>query len=146
MRSLIDWVASAEVTGDVYGSALYTIISKATADEMDREALISAVFAIIKREKKGAATEKSSGGRKIAITLPLIMAIAGLCVAANNKFNLYLTGVLPTAIFFPIYNVGILILTTISAIFIFKERLSLKQWIGVAIGIISVVCIRNPFA
>ena len=44
MRSLIDWVASAEVTGDVYGSALYTIISKATADEMDREALISAVL------------------------------------------------------------------------------------------------------
>ena len=44
MRSLIDWVASAEVTGDVYDSALYTIISKATADEMDREALISAVL------------------------------------------------------------------------------------------------------
>ena len=74
------------------------------------------------------------------------MAIGGICTAANNKFNLFLSGALPTAIFFPIYNVGILILTTLSAIVIFKEKLSLKQWIGVAIGIISVICIRNPFA
>lgn len=44
MRSLIDWIISAEITGDVYHSALYTIISKATADEMDREALISTVL------------------------------------------------------------------------------------------------------
>ena len=44
MRSLIDWIISSEITGDVYESALYTIISKATADELDREALISTVW------------------------------------------------------------------------------------------------------
>ncbi len=44
MRSLVDWIESAEITGDVYRSALYTIISKATADETDREALISSVL------------------------------------------------------------------------------------------------------
>lgn len=44
MRSLIDWIISSEITGDVYESAKYTIISKATADELDREALISAVL------------------------------------------------------------------------------------------------------
>ena len=44
MRSLIDWITSAEITGDVYQSALHTIISKATADETDREALISSVL------------------------------------------------------------------------------------------------------
>ena len=32
MRSLIDWIRSMQVTGDVYHSALYTIISKATSD------------------------------------------------------------------------------------------------------------------
>lgn len=40
----IDWIESAGITGDVYRSALYTIISKATADETDREALISSVL------------------------------------------------------------------------------------------------------
>ena len=57
MRSLIDWIISSEITGDVYESALYTIISKATADELDREALISTVLAPIfapKRHKASA--------------------------------------------------------------------------------------------
>lgn len=44
MRSLIDWIISTSITGDPYESALYTIISKATADEEDREALITAVL------------------------------------------------------------------------------------------------------
>ena len=44
MRSLIDWIVSANVTGDVYESALYTVISKATAVEEDREALITSVL------------------------------------------------------------------------------------------------------
>lgn len=44
MRSLIDWVISTEITGDPYESALYTIISKATANEEDREALITSVL------------------------------------------------------------------------------------------------------
>ena len=57
MRSLIDWIISSEITGDVYESALYTIISKATADELDREALISTVLEPIfapKRHKTSA--------------------------------------------------------------------------------------------
>ena len=44
MRGLIDWVTSAEISGDPYTAALDTIISKATADEEDREALITSVL------------------------------------------------------------------------------------------------------
>lgn len=44
MRSLVDWITSTEVTGDPYASALCTIISKATADEEDRNALITSVL------------------------------------------------------------------------------------------------------
>lgn len=44
MRSLIDWVISTEISGDPYVSAMYTVISKATSDEEDREALISTVL------------------------------------------------------------------------------------------------------
>lgn len=44
MRSLLDWIVSSEITGDVYRSALYTVISKATSDEDDRQALISSVL------------------------------------------------------------------------------------------------------
>jgi midasin (ATPase involved in ribosome maturation) len=44
MRSLIDWIISAEITGDPYTSALYTIVSKATANEEDRQALITSTL------------------------------------------------------------------------------------------------------
>ena len=44
MRSLLDWVTSAEISGDPYTAALDTIISKATADEEDREALITSIL------------------------------------------------------------------------------------------------------
>ena len=44
MRSLIDWITSSEITGDVYRSALSTIISKATSDEEDREALKTTIL------------------------------------------------------------------------------------------------------
>ena len=44
MRGLIDWVTSAEISGDPYTAALDTIISKATADEEDREALITSIL------------------------------------------------------------------------------------------------------
>lgn len=44
MRSLIDWIISSEITGDVHKSALSTIISKATSDEDDREALRTAIL------------------------------------------------------------------------------------------------------
>lgn len=55
MRSLIDWIVSAEITGDVYSSAMSTIISKATADEVDRAALVESVLEPIfapKRRKR----------------------------------------------------------------------------------------------
>lgn len=57
MRSLLDWIVSTEITGDAYQSALLTVVSKATADEADREALVSTVLEPIfapKRRKASA--------------------------------------------------------------------------------------------
>ena len=75
-----------------------------------------------------------------------IMIASGACVAVNNKFNLYLSGVMDSAVFFPIVNGGGLVLTTLAAVLLFKEKLSTKQWIGVVLGIASVVFLCNPFA
>lgn len=44
MRGLIDWIISTEITGNPYESALHTVISKATANEEDRHALITSVL------------------------------------------------------------------------------------------------------
>ena len=106
--------------------------------------LIVLVLRRLEKARGGYKQEKERDGRE-TLRVILIMVAAGICTALNNKFNLYLSGVIPSAIFFPIVNGGGLVLTTIAALVIFKERLTLKQWIGIGIGIVSVVLLCNPF-
>ena len=111
--------------------------------------LVSAVFSMLlylvfyKKEGKNEAWAKSD--KKTLVLLFATMVISGICGALNNQFNLYLCGVIPAAIFFPIVNGGHLILTTLSALVLFKEKLTVRQWIGIAVGIVSVVLLCNPF-
>ena len=74
-----------------------------------------------------------------------IALLCGVCVAVNNKLNLYLSGVMDSAVFFPVVNGGGLVLATLAAVILFKERLDKKQWIGVIIGILSVIFLCEPF-
>ena len=73
------------------------------------------------------------------------MAVSGIAVALNNRLNLLLSGLLDSSVMFPVVNGGGLILTTLSATLLFRERLSGKQWIGMAIGTLAVILLCNPF-
>jgi len=73
------------------------------------------------------------------------MLLGGVCVAVNNKLNLYLSGVMDSAVFFPIVNGGGVALVTLAAVVIFREKLTLKQWIGIAFGVVSIILLCNPF-
>ena len=106
-------------------------------------ALFCTVFAVL-LQKREARTAREKG--RITWRLLAIMLASGVCVAANNKYNLYLSGVMDSAVFFPIINGGGLILTTLAAVVMFGERLSKKQWIGIALGIASVIFLCDPFA
>ena len=112
-------------------------------------AVLCAFFAaLMKRRESRFADEKEkekNGKRQVWFLLGIMIA-SGACVAVNNKFNLYLSGVMDSAVFFPIVNGGGLVLTTLAAVLLFKEKLSTKQWIGVVLGIASVVFLCNPFA
>jgi multidrug transporter EmrE-like cation transporter len=48
---------------------------------------------------------------------------------------------MPGIIFFPIVNGGVIILSALSAILLFRERLPKMQLIGLIAGIISVLCL-----
>ena len=82
---------------------------------------------------------------KHSLTLLLLcMFVAGVGVALNNRFNLYLSGVIDSAVFFPVVNGGGLILSTLAAVVFFKERLAKKQWIGILLGIVAVLMLCTP--
>ncbi len=76
----------------------------------------------------------------------LLMAMIGICTATNNKLNLFLSGVMESAVFFPLVNGGNLILTALAALLLFRERPTGKQWAGLLIGTLAVVFLCNPFA
>ena len=68
----------------------------------------------------------------------IFVAISGIVGALNHCINLYLSGVVDSAIMFPIVN-GIPLMGGIIVSFtLFKERLSKRQIIGLIIGIIAV--------
>ena len=81
---------------------------------------------------------------RVPVTVALLL-VGGVCVAMNNKWNLYLSGVMDSAVFFPIVNGGGLVLTTLAAFIVFKEKLSEKQRLGICLGILSVIFVCNPF-
>lgn len=101
-------------------------------------AVFCTIFAVILKKREERNTYAS--GKMLGV-----MVASGVCVAVNNKLNLYLSGVMDSAVFFPIVNGGGLVLTTLAALLLFREKLSKKQWIGVVLGIASVVFLCNPF-
>lgn len=112
-------------------------------------AVFCSIFAALLKRREGRSAIANNSGNKNKKRFWLLLSImiaSGVCVAVNNKFNLYLSGVMDSAIFFPIVNGGGLVLTTLTAVLLFKEKLSKKQWIGVILGIVAVVFLCNPFA
>lgn len=56
-----------------------------------------------------------------------------------NLLVMILTGMIPNAVLFPSISAGGIVLSCITAIFIFKEKLSRMQIVGYIMGIISVI-------
>lgn len=78
-------------------------------------------------------------GRSSAFLLTVLFCAAGIGVALNNLINLYLSGIVESAVFFPTVNGGGLILTTVASLVFFREKLTIRQWIGMAFGIAAVL-------
>ena len=66
---------------------------------------------------------------------------SGIAMGAVNVINLYLAGVMDKHIFFPIVNGGLIFFTLAAAVIFFREKLTVKQWIGLILGIIQLAVI-----
>lgn len=86
-------------------------------------------------------SKERPSGYKIKSKATLFVIIAGLFVGTTNKINLYLSGVMSSVILFPINNGGVIILSALASIFVFREKLTQKQKLGLVIGVIAVLCL-----
>ena len=67
------------------------------------------------------------------------MAICGIANGAVNLFVILLSPRMDSSIMFPLISAGGIVLTSLVSILLYKERLSLKQYIGMALGIAAIV-------
>ena len=58
-----------------------------------------------------------------------------------NYINLKLSGLLPSQLFFPLVNGSAIVLSSLSSVFIFKERITKKQVVGLVGGLLSLIAI-----
>jgi drug/metabolite transporter (DMT)-like permease len=107
--------------------------------------LFSSTLTLILSRKENPLTFIKEKDKKSKFLLILSIIVCGALIAVNNKLNLYLAGVIDSAVLFPILNGGGVALATIASLLVFKEKLSLKQWIGIAIGAIAIILLCNPF-
>jgi len=76
---------------------------------------------------------------RIKSTASIFVLLSGVANGAINLINLYLAGKLPGVIFFPIVSGGVIILSGMAAIIVFKEWLQKKQVVGVVAGVLAVI-------
>lgn len=102
--------------------------------------VVSGIIYII--NARHTARAKSVPVSKSAFILPIV---SGVCLSIPHTVNLFLSGVLPSILFFPTANLCPMILNMLTSVFLFKEKLSFKQWLGILFGILSTVFVSGIF-
>lgn len=103
-------------------------------------AVISAFMLLFGKNKRNVGAFDSAMRRPLFWILPIV---GGCVFAFPHTINLFLSGQLKSVIFFPIVNLCPMLVSMLSGMLIFRERLSLRRWAGVAVGILSTVLLAG---
>ena len=75
--------------------------------------------------------------------------VGGVALGVPNFFSIHLIlvalrGGLPAATVFPVLNVATIVLSALLALALFGQRLSPRQWSGVAVAVVAIVLLVRP--
>ena len=70
----------------------------------------------------------------------LLAVLIGCCTGVTNRLNLFLSGVLPSILFFPAVNGGCVLLTGLLSAILLRERLTHRQRLGIGVGVAALAC------
>ena len=90
-------------------------------------ALILCAAAVIMTRRDGRLPKVPSGALGYAVA-------SGAFGCIYNRLNVTLTGILPSVVFFPLFNGSVILLSTIAGVLLFGERLDRKQIYGILLG------------
>ncbi len=92
--------------------------------------LVLFAFVLVKERREIIPSVKGGG---------LIMILCGATNGLVNLLVMLASPLVDNSVFFPLISAGGIVLTWIISVFLYKEKLSLKQNIGLVLGIISIV-------
>ena len=90
-------------------------------------------------------TAKRYYNKRVNITLHTIVggSILGLINFGSTYYILKAMDIFASSVVFPITNAGIVTLSTLLGWSVFREKLSLRNWIGIALAIAAIIMIAN---
>ncbi len=97
-----------------------------------------ASFAVVAKSKKSVAKVFDFDKRIIAVAV-----VVGICTALTHRINLYLSGAMPSIIFFPIANGASVVLCAVISAIVFKEKYNAKQYVGLGFGIAAILLLSG---
>ncbi len=103
--------------------------------------LVSGLMLIKERRNLKKAGIKPQPMNRAAVWL--LPVISGAAFSIPHSLNLFLAGALPSAVVFPIINLCPMILSMVTAIILFRERLSKTRWVGLFVGIAATVLVSG---
>lgn len=65
----------------------------------------------------------------------LIFGLCSICLTLNNVINLHLSGILPSVLFFPIVNGGTTVLSVLTALVLFREKLTKRKLAALCVAL-----------
>lgn len=106
-------------------------------------AMFSAALSVYYKNAKGQRITVLSGAKlkKFAV----VGIISGVGIALCNQINMYLAGVMDAIVFYPVVNGAGMLLTTAAGLIFWKEKLSVKQRIGLATGAAAIFLLCGVF-
>lgn len=119
---------------------IYKLFGKSPASsDVEVMMLTASVVSFLLFLITGIAQAKTAEKIKPDKTIFIYMILSGIASCAYIRMNLSLSNIIPSIIFFPVSNGGMVILSTILGRAIFKEKLNTLQLCGIALGCLAVV-------
>ena len=83
--------------------------------------------------------------KRRTLALCALTAACGVAGCVYNRLNIYLSGAMANAVFFPLFNGGNIILSSLAGRIFFREKLSGLQIAGIVCGMFAVILVSDCF-
>ncbi len=105
--------------------------------------LVSLASLLLVRRSPEVRAEQRFSIKKWYIIVPIV---GGAALGTCHVVNLLLSGMLDSAVMFPVVNLIPFAVSAVAATFLFKERISKRRFVGILIGVLATVFVTGVFS